>query len=203
MSPQTHNTLSLFPFPRSVISEVAGPYRFPHRTSRDTHRGLAPERRPSDRKFYLYESPSSSSQDSKSNSSKSTGSEGPEERRRDRMVSPYGSFFAEEMEFDTPAESRGPFRQGDGQEQPGGAFLPATWTSSQAPVPSLSGMMPAPDHDATGIMITPLSLAENSRQSQPPLSWRRQGYLDQDRHSQCDPQVARAIPCDTGRDSVE
>jgi hypothetical protein len=171
MSPQTHNTLSPFPFPRSVISEVAGPSQFPHQTSRDTHRGLAPERKQWPRKFWIYESPPSSSQNSKSNTSSgskstSTGSETPEERRV-RTASPYGAFFAEEMEIDTPAESR-PFRPGDGQEE-----------------------------DTSGT-ITPLSLAENSRRSQPPLSW-RQGHLDHrnDRNSQYDPQVATAVSCDT------
>jgi hypothetical protein len=194
MSPKTHNTLSPFPFPRSVISEVEGPSRFPHQTSPDTRRGLAPERRPSDRKFWIYESPPSSSQDSKSNASsggKSTGSEGPEERRV-RTVSPYGSFFVEEMELDTSEESRRSFRQGDGQKHAGEVF--STWTSSQAqmaPVPfTYSTAVPAPDNDATG--ITPLSLAENSRRSQPPLSW-RQGYLDHpNRDSGDSQQVATA-----------
>jgi hypothetical protein len=172
MSLQTHNTLSPFPFPRSVNSEVAGPS---HQTSRDTHHGLAPERRQWPRKFWIYESPPSSSQDSKSNTSSgskstSTGSETSEERRV-RTASPYGAFFVEEMEIDTPAESR-PFRPGDGQEHTSGATrrVLSKWTSQV----QMAGV-PAPDHDATG--ITPSSLAENSRQSRPPLSW-CQGHLD-------------------------
>lgn len=234
MSPKTHNTLSPLPFPRngtSVISEDTGPSQFPHQTSRDPHRNLAPERRqcpPRDRKFWIYESPSSSSsQDGKSNTSssggKSTRSESPEERRV-RAVSPYGSFFAEEMEFDTPAESHS-LRRGDGQEHPRGAFqtrkVPpkGTRTSLQtqiAPVfvvtgyPTFASAVPAPDHDATRmrgmpfqVPFSPLSLAENSRRSLPPLSW-RQGHLDHpddrrwDGSSQCDPppQVATAVPCD-------
>jgi hypothetical protein len=238
-SPLTHyNTRrSPLPIPRSSTSvENAGPSRFSHhRTSRDTHRGLEPERRqwpPSNRKFLIYESPSSS-QDGKSSSSssggKSAGSETQEERRV-RTVSPYGSFFAEEMESDTHAENNRSFRQGDGQEHvnnnTSGVFLPTrrvpsrNWTHSQAqmaPVffttgyPTFTSAVPAlpgPDHyhDATNNMteipFSALSLAENSRRSQPPLSW-RQGYPDHPNHpqwgsnSQYDPpQMATAVPRD-------
>jgi hypothetical protein len=215
-SPLTHYSTrrSPLPIPSSgtlVSVENGGPSRFPHhRTPRDTYRGLEPERRqwpPSNRKFWIHESPSpSSSQDGRSsggsNSSggKSTVSETTEERRA-RTVSPYGSFFAEEMESDTPTGNCS-FRQGDRQEHmhdnTNGVFLPASrnWTSSQAqtaPVffttgyPSITGAVPAlpdPDHyhDAssnimTEIPFSALSLAENSRRSQPPLSW-RQGYPD-------------------------
>ena len=227
MSPQAHNTRSPLPFPRNGTSANAGPSQFPRQTSRDTHRSLAPERGqwpPRDRKFWIYESPPSSSQDGKSNSSSggksasTAGSERPDERRV-RTVSPYGSFFAEEMEFDTPAESRSS-RQGDRQEHSSGEPLPTRtvppkWTSQaqMAPVffttghPTYTSAAPAPEHDAGGsrrMMMTempfsPSSLAENSRRSQPPLSW-RQGFLDHpdgprwDMNSQCDPppQVATA-----------
>lgn len=225
MSPQTHNTRSPLSLPRNGISVDAGSSQFPHRTSRDTHHSPAPERGPwppRDRKFWIHESPSSSSQDGKSNSSSggksaSAGSERPEEIR-DRTVSPYGSFFAEEMEFDSPAESRSS-RQGDRQE---GTFLPTrtisqrTARSSQAqmaPVlfmtgyPTHTSAAPAPDpdhHDASRMTtemmpFSPLSLAENSRRSQPPISW-RQGVLDHPdpMNSQRDPppQVVTAVPRD-------
>ena len=235
-SPQTHYSTQRSPLP----IENAGPSRFlHHRTSRDTHQSLAPERRqwpPSSRKFWIYESSSpNSSQDGKSstgNSSasggKSAGSETPEERRI-RTASPYGSFFAEEMDSDTPrnAENKNrSFRQGDGQGQEhehwheniSGVFIPTRkvssrdWTSSQAqmaPVyPTFTSAVPRLDHyrDATSNNMTeiPFSalLAENSRRSQPPLSW-RQGYPDHPNHlilgsnSQYDPhQVATAVPRD-------
>ncbi|KAF8483472.1 hypothetical protein DFH94DRAFT_818803 [Russula ochroleuca] len=243
MSPKTHNTLSPLPFPRngtSVVSEDADPSQFPRQTPRDSHRNLAPsltpERRqwpPRDRKFWIHESPSSSSsQDGKSNTSssgsKSTGSENPEERRV-RTVSPYGAFFAEEMEFDTPAKTPGEcrsLRQGDEEQEHASGVFPSTRkipskgtrTSLQAqmaPVFFVTGYStftsavpaPPPEHDATrmkGTPFSPLSLAESSRRSLPPLSW-RQGHLDHpdDRRwdgssSQCDPppQVATAVPCD-------
>jgi hypothetical protein len=248
-SPLTHYSTrrSPLPIPRSGTSvENAGPSHFPHhRTPRNTHRhgGLEPERRqwpPSARKFWLYESPSpsSSSQDGKSNSSSgnsggksATGSETQEERRV-RTVSPYGSFFAEEMESDTPAENNNrSFRQGDGQERQhdnnsSGVFLPTrkvpsrNWTSSQAPMaaapvffatgyPTFTSAVPVPDHyhdasshNMTEIPLSALSLAENSRRSQPPLSWRR-GYPDHNNHpqwggnSQYDPPLMEtAVPRD-------
>jgi hypothetical protein len=216
MSPRTHNTRSPLSLTLNGISVDAGSSQFPRRTSRDTHHSLAPERGhwpPRDRKFWIHESPSSSSQDGKSNSSSggksaSAGSERPEERR-DRTVSPYGSFFAEEMEFDSPAESRSS-RQGDRQE---GTFLPTRSSQAQmAPVllsfttgyPTQTSTAPAPDHDASRMTtemmpFSPLSLAENSRRSQPPNSW-RQGFLDHPdpTNSQRDPppQVATAVPRD-------
>ncbi|KAN0125945.1 hypothetical protein V8E52_001152 [Russula decolorans] len=248
-SPLTHYSTrrSPLPIPRSSTSvENAGPSRFSqNRTSRDTHRGLEPERRqwpPSNRRFWIHESPSpsSSSQDGKSSNSssggKSAGSETREERRV-RTVSPYGSFFAEEMESDTPTENNGSFRQGDRQEHDNnntsGVFLPTrkvpssrNWASSQAqmaPVffatstgyPTFTSAVPAlpgPDHyhyhdaassNMTEIPFSALALAENSRRSQPPLSW-RQGYPDHPNHpqwgsnSQYDPppQVATAVPRD-------
>ena len=259
--PLTHYNARRSPLPVPTSVENANPSRFPHhRTPRNTHRhrGLLeqPERRqwpPSNRKFWLYDSPSSSSsQDGKSSSSSSnssgggtgksaTGSETQEERRV-RTVSPYGSFFAEEMESDTPAEDNvGPFRQGDGygQEQHdnnrlNGVFFPnrkvssRNWTArsqaqmqmqmAAAPVffatgyPTFASAVPVPDpdrcHDAssnnmTEIPLSALSLAENSRRSQPPLSW-RQGYPDHlhhhlqwDSNSQYDPhQVGTAVPRD-------
>jgi hypothetical protein len=241
-SPLTHYSTrrSPLPIPRSgTYVENAGPSRFSqNRTSRDTtHRGLEPERRqwpPSSRKFWIYESPSpsSSSQDGKSSSSssggKSAGSETQEERRV-RTVSPYGTFFAEEMESDTPMENRS-FRHGREHDNnnTSGAFLPTrkvpsrNWTSSaqaqMAPVffttgyPTFTSAVPArpaPDHhhdatrnNMTEIPFSALSLAENSRRSQPPLSW-RQGYPDHPNHpqwgsdSQYDPpQVATAVTRD-------
>jgi len=240
-SPLTHHSTrrSPLPIPRSGTSvENTGPSRFSHhRTSRDTHthRGLEPERRqwpPSKPNFWIYESPSpslsSSSQDGKSSSSSGGKSETPEERRV-RTMSPYGSFFAEEMESDTPAENRS-FRQGDRQERnnndtsgifPTGKVPSRNWTSSQAqmaPVFFTTGhatftsavpALPGPDHyhdatrdNMTEIPFSALSLAENSRRSQPPLSW-RQGYPDHPNHpqwgrnSQYDPrQVATAVPRD-------
>ena len=233
---QTHHTRSPLPIPRTGTSvENAGlSRRFSHQAPRGTHLGLAPERRqwpPSNRKFWIYESTSpSSSQDGKSSSSsgdKSTRSETAEERRV-RTVSPYGSFFAEEMESDTPAEKR-PFRQRDEQEHSstsGGVFLPtrkvpSRWTSTSsqaqmAPVyfttgyPTYTSAVPtaAPDHNATAgsmteMPFTALSLAENSRRSQPPLSWRK-GYPDHPNHlrwsinSQGDPHqvTTAAVPRD-------
>ncbi|KAI9463012.1 hypothetical protein F5148DRAFT_1313520 [Russula earlei] len=186
-----------------------------------------PERRQWPRrehKFWIHDSPpSNTSQDGTSTSSggHSTGSEGPEERRV-RTVSPYGSFFADEMEFDPPPESRSfSFYRGDGQEQEhitasrlseiGGAIRPTRARELQfppggcptearalgpvvapvAPVLFVSGhhttyarsytAVAAPDREAiAGVSETSFSrswLAENSRQSQPPISW-RQGYLD-------------------------
>jgi hypothetical protein len=262
-SPLTHyNTRrSPLPFPTSV--ENANPSRLiPRNTHR--HRDLPeqPERRqwpPSNRNFYLYDSPSSSSQDGKSSSGSSNSTSGgtgksangseTQEERRVRTVSPYGSFFAEEMESDTPAENNvGSFRQGDGhgQEQHdnnslNGVFFPTrkvlskNWTTrsqaqmqmqmqmaAAAPVffatgyPTFASAVPVPDpdpdpgryHDAssnnnmTEIPLSTLSLAENSRRSQPPLSW-RQGYPDHphrlqwDSNSQYDPhQVGTALPRD-------
>ena len=249
-SPLTHYSTrrSPLPIPRSSTSvENAGLSRFSqNRIFRDTHRDLLePERRqwpPRNHKFWIYESPSSSSssQDGKSSNGssgrKSAGSETQEEKCV-RTVSPYGSFFAEEMESDTPAENNHSFRQGDRQEHDNntasGVFLPTrkapssrTWTSSQAqmaPVfltttamryPTFSRAVPAlpgPDHhyhyhDATSnnmteIPFSALALAENSRRSQPPLSW-RQGYPDHPDHPQWGsnseydphPQVATAVP---------
>jgi hypothetical protein len=238
-SVQTHHTQSPLPIPRTgtSVQNAGSSRRFSHQAPRGTHLGLAPERRqwpPSNCKFWIYESTSpSSSQDGKSSSSsgdKSAGSETAEERRV-RTVSPYGSFFAEEMESDTPVEKR-PFRQRDEQEHSStsdGVFLPtrkvpsrSRWTSTSsqaqmAPVyfptgyPTYTGAVPtAPDHDATStagsmteMPFTALSLAENSRRSQPPLSW-RQGYPDHPNHlrwcsnSQWDPHqvTAAAVPRD-------
>ena len=214
-----HTTLSPHPISRSpnaIISEEAIPSQCPRRIPRDTYHGPPThEQREWSRSrhmFWVYESPSSSSsQDGRSNTSSggnSTGSEGSEERRV-QTVSPYGSFFAEEMEFDPPTESLS-FYGGDRQENAtvytdmNGVFhptrmLPSTrsWTSSQtqvAPGPALfvtgseyptyarpdppPGLVPASNHYATGTPRAPLShssLAENSRRSQPPASW-RQGY---------------------------
>jgi hypothetical protein len=240
-SPLTHYSTRRSPLPiprRSGTSvENAGPSRFSHhRTSQNAHRGLEPERRqwpPSNRKFWIHESPSpsASSQDGKSNSSSSSGGKSARsetrEERRVRTVSPYGSFFAEEMESDTPRENRS-FRQGDRQEHEhdntSGVFptrkVPPsrnTWTRSQAqmaPVffttgyPTFTSAVPDPDHyhDATSNNMTEicaLSLAENSRRSQPPLSW-RQGYPDHPNHPQWSrnsqhdppPQVATAVTRD-------
>lgn len=220
-SPQTHYSTR-----RSPLSvEDAGPSCFPHhRSSRDTH-GLASEPRqwaPSKRKFWIHESPSpSSSQDGKSSNSsggKSAGSETPEERRV-RTVSPYGSFFADEMESDTPAENNRSFRQEhDNNNNTRGVPLPTRKIPSRnsqvqmAPVLfTFTSAVPArpngPDHrchddNMTEIPFSALSLAENSRRSQPPLSW-RQGYPDHCNHpqwgssSQYDPpQVTAAVPRD-------
>ena len=226
-SPQMHYSTR-----RSPLSiEDAGLSRFPHhRSSRDTH-GLASEPRqwpPSNRKFWIHESPSrSSSQDGKSSNSsggKSAGSETPEERRV-RTVSPYGSFFAEEMESDTPAENDHSFRQGDennNNTRGAGVPLPTRKVRSRnsqaqmAPVLfTFTSAVPArqdgPDHchdNMTEIPFSALSLAENSRRSQPPLSW-RQGYPDHCNHPQSGssswydpPQVATAVPRDKRQTDV-
>lgn len=239
-SPLTHYSprrSPSLPIPHSVTSvENAGSSHFPrHRTSRDTHHGLEPGRRqwpPSNRKFWVYESPSpGSSQDGKSSNSsggKSAGSETMEERCV-RTVSPYGSFFAEEMESDTRVENRSnnnrSFRQREHDNKTSGVFIPnrkgpsRNWTStaqaqmapaffttgystftntSAVPMPAL----PGPDHHMTEMPFSALSLAENSRRSQPPLSW-RQGHPDHYNHPQwsCNsqydpPQVATAVPRD-------
>lgn len=249
-SPLTHQSTRRSPslsIPRSrsgtFVDNAGSPHCFPHhRTSRGTHRGLGSDgrqwpSRPSNRKFWIYESSSpGSSQDGKSSSSsggKSVGSETTEERRV-RTGSPYGSFFAEEMESDTPAEKlknnmNRSFRQGD-DDNTSGVFLPTrkvpsrNWapTSAQAQIPPVffttTGYraVPAlqqqgPDqyhyHEAssnnmTEMPVSALFLAENSRRSHPPLSW-RQGFPDHSNHpqlgcsSQYDPhQVAAAVPCD-------
>jgi hypothetical protein len=236
MSPQTHTTLSPLPLAHNataVIGKEESSSQYPRRSSRDTYRGVAPEHRQWSRsrhKFWIYESPpSSSSQDGRSNTSSggnSTRSEGSEERLV-RTVSPYGSFFAEEMEFDPPGESRS-FYRGDRRENATvstdmtGTFYPtpkppSSWRSSQtqmAPVlfakayPTTYARPPgaviAPEYKAAGAARVPFSpsfLAENSRQSQPPISWRdSETYVDGPHSprwhtSQCDPpQVAAALP---------
>jgi len=211
MSPQKHTTLSPLTLDRNataVNGEEASQY--PCRSPEDIYRGPAPEHRQWQRtrhKFWIYESPpSSTSQDGRSNASsggKSTGSEGSKERRA-RTVSPYGSFFVEEMEFDIPAESGSSF-PGDRQESANvftdmsRAFRPTPkppstrmTRSSQAQVAPVLfvtgypthrgplGAVPTPHHNAPGAMRVPLLqsyLDENSRRSQPPDSWRA-GYLD-------------------------
>lgn len=254
-SPLTHYSTRRspsLPIPRSLSGtfvENADSSRFPHhRTSRDnTHRGLAPEGRqwpPSDRKFWIHESPSpGSSQDGKSSSSsggKSVGSETTEEKRV-RTASPYGSFFAEEMESETPAENRSSRQGGDRRQEQhdnssNGVFLPTRkvpsryWARSSAQAqmapaffttgyPTFTSAVPAlqgPDHyydassnNMTEMPFSALSLAENSRRSQPPLSW-RQGFPDHPNHhpqwgcsSQYDPpQVATAVPRDERQTDV-
>jgi hypothetical protein len=231
MSSPKHTTLSPLTLDRNattVIGEEASQY--PCRSPEDIYRGPAPEHRQWQRtrhKFWIYESPpSSTSQDGKSNASSEgnpTGSEGSEERRA-RTVSPYGSFFVEEMEFDIPTES-GSSLPGDRQESAnvftdmGRAFRPtqkppSTWMRSQAQVapvlfvtgyPTRSrplGAVPTPHHNAPGAMRVPLFpsyIDENSRRSQPPDSWRA-GYLDRTcsphrQNSQRDPpQAATALP---------
>jgi len=193
---RTHTTLLPHPISRSptaIIGEEATSSQCPRRGPKDTYHGPpAHEHREWSRsrhKFWIYESPpSSSSQDGRSNASSgghSTGSEGSEERRV-RTVSPYGSFFAEEMEFDAPTESLS-FYGGDRRENAtvytdmNGVFhptrmLPSTrsWTSSQtqvAPEPVLfvtgseyptyarppPGPAPVPNPDAAGTVRVPLS----------------------------------------------
>jgi hypothetical protein len=221
MSSPKHTTLSPPTLDRNataVIGEEASSSQYPCRCPE--HRRWQRSRH----KFWIYESPpSSSSQDGRSNASSggnSTGSEGSEERRA-RTVSPYGSFFVEEMEFDIPAESGSSF-PGDRQENAnvftdmGRAFrpTPSSWTSSQAQVapvllvagyPTHSrplGAAPTLHHNAPGARRVPLLqsyLAENSRRSQPPDSWRA-GYLDRTysphwQNSRRDPrQAATALP---------
>jgi hypothetical protein len=221
-SPRAHTTLlSPHPISRSptaaIIGEGATSSHRPRRSPMDTyhHGPLAHEQGEWSRnrhKFWVYESsPSSSSQDSRSNASSggnSTGSEGSGERRA-RTVSPYGSFFADEMEFDTTPTGNLSFYGGNGQENAAvytdmnGVFHPTrSWTSSQtqvAPTPTRGpvhfvtgseyptyarpplGPVPVPIHDATRtvrrVPLSQSSLAENSRRSQPPTSW-RQGYHD-------------------------
>jgi len=224
-SSRTHTTQSPHPISRSptaaIIGEEATSSQWPRRSPKDTYHGpLAHEQGEGSRsrhKFWIYESPpSSSSQDGKSNASSggnSIGSEGSEERRAP-TVSPYGSFFAEEMEFDTPTESLS-FYGGNGQENAAvhtdmngvchpTRMLPSTrsWASSQTQVartpgpvhfvtggseyPTYArpppGPVPVPIHDAAGTMrrvpLSQSSLAENSRRSQPPMSWRQGGHLD-------------------------
>jgi hypothetical protein len=153
--------------------------------------------------FWIYDpSSSSSSQDGRSNASSggnSIGSETSEERRA-RVVSPYGSFFAEEMEFDAPAESDSSRRRREGHTTEAsdtrGVLHPLrnlpsrSQATMMAPLlfgmgppaahPRHPGTVPQPVHDATRVAeipLSPLSLAENSRRSQPPVSW-RQGHVD-------------------------
>ena len=235
MPPKSHSTLSPLPLDRDAtagIGEEASSSQYPRRSPMDIYYGPAPEQRPWPRsrpRFWIYESsPSSSSQDGRSNTSSggnSTGSEGPEERRA-RTVSPYGSFFAEEMEFGTPAESGSPCL-GDIQENVAvltdmsRAFRPTPtprppsgWTSSQAQVapvlfvsghPTHSrpfGTIPTQDQNAPGAMRVPLLqsyLAENSRRSDPPISW-RQACLDStysphwQNSQRAPPQAGTALP---------
>lgn len=222
-SSRAHTTLSPHPtISRSptavIIGEEATSSQCPRRSPKDTYHASGPpaheqgEWSRSRHKFWIYESPpSSSSQDGRSNASSrgnSTGSEESEERRA-RTVSPYGSFFAEEMEFDAPTEVLS-FYGRNGQENAAvyadmnGVFHPTrSWTtrSSQtqvAPSPGLvhfvtgseyptyarppRGPVPAPIHDATGtarrVPLSQSALAENSRRSQPPTSWRQGYHLD-------------------------
>ena len=243
-SSRTHTTLSPHPFPRSptaVIGEEAISSQCPCRSPEDTYHGPFPhehrEWARSRHMFWIYESPpSSTSQDGRSNASSggnSTGSEGSEERRV-RTVSPYGSFFAEDMEFGPPTESLS-FYGGNRQEntamytEMNGVFqptrmLPSTrsWTSSQtqvAPEPFLfvtgseyptyarppPGPVLVPNHDVSGTVRVPLShssLAENSRRSQPPMSWRQGYHLDRSswQNSRCDPPQAQLVtPLPPGR----
>jgi len=115
MSSQSYTASSPQPLARdatTIISEDAHSSQFPRGTFRDTHRDAAPEQRRqwarSGRMFWIYDpSSSSSSQDGRSNASSGGNSTRSEtsEGRRARVVSPYGSFFVEEMEFDAPAES--------------------------------------------------------------------------------------------------
>jgi hypothetical protein len=223
-SSRAHTALSPHPISRgptaAIIGEEATSSQRPRRSPKDTYHANGPlvheqgEWPRSRRKFWIYESPpSSSSQDGRSNASSrgnSTESEESEERRA-RTVSPYGSFFAEEMEFDAPTEGLS-FYGRIGQENAAvytdmnGVFHPTrSWTSSQtqvAPSPGLvhfvtspeyptyarpppgPGPVPVPIHDATGtvrrVPLSQSSLAENSRRSQPPTSW-RQGYHHLDR----------------------
>src|SRR5712691_2504598 len=171
-SSRAHTTLSPHPISRSptaaIIGEEATSSQCPRRSPKDTNHASGPlaheqgEWSRSRHKFWIYESPpSSSSQDGRSNASSggnSAGSEGSEERRACRTVSPYGSFFAEEMEFDTPTESLS-FYGGNGQETAtvytnvnGVSFHPAgmlqstrSWTSSQTQV----ARTPGPVHFVT------------------------------------------------------
>jgi hypothetical protein len=237
MSPQTRTTLSPPPPDRNVTavtSEVASSSQYPRMSPNDIYRGPAPEHRqwPRNRhKFWIYGSPSSgSSQDGSSSTSSggnSTGSEGPEVKRA-QTVSPYGSFFAEEMEFDTPTESRSSY-PGDRQENAtvftdmSRAFHPTQdppsargWTSSQAQVAPIFfvpgypthtgsrpfGAVPTQDRNEPGPMRVPLLqsyLAENSRLSRPPDSWRAE-FLDRTysphwQNTQRDsPQAATTLP---------
>ncbi|KAI0295756.1 hypothetical protein BC826DRAFT_1007467 [Russula brevipes] len=211
MSSQSYTASSPQPLARdatTIISEDAHS-QFPRGTFRDTHRDTAPERRQwarSGRMFWIYDpSSSSSSQDGRSNASSggnSTRSETSEERRA-RVVSPYGSFFVEEMEFDAPAESDSSRRrEGHTTEAAGSdtrrvlhplrnlpsrsqATMMAPLLFGMGPPAAHSGypgtVPPQPVHDAATrvaeIPLSPLSLAENSRRSQPPVSW-RQGHVD-------------------------
>lgn len=232
MSPQKHTALSPLTLDRNataVIGEEARSSQYPCRSPEDIYRGPAPEHRQWQRtrhKFWIYESPpSSTSQDGKSNASSGGNSigRGGSEERRARTVSPYGSFFVEEMEFDIPAES-GSLFPGDRQESAnvftdmGRAFRPtqkppSSWMSSHtqvAPVllvtgyPTHSrplGSVPTSHHNAPGatrVPLLPSYLEENSRRSQPPDSWRA-GYLDRTcnphwQNSQRDPPATASPP---------
>jgi len=263
MPPQTHDTILYHPpltrDAAAVMGEEARTAQFHRWTSRDSvmiPRGVAPElehRRwqghDHDHKFWIHESPPSSvSQDGRSNASSeghpsTAGSaEGAAEERRGRTVSvsPYGSFFAEEMEFDygpPPADVEGSsFYWGDGQEcetvlsDMNGAFryratqrIPrsqsrwTTTTNPRRPAVPVAPMepalfvagypvyarppvaVPAPEREALGAMeasLSRLSLAENSRQSQPPVSWRQGYYFDHPNNPRWGepPQAATASP---------
>ncbi|KAH9965178.1 hypothetical protein BC827DRAFT_834285 [Russula dissimulans] len=261
MPPQTHNTTVYHPRhagdAAAVMREEARTAQFHRWSSRDSDipRGVVPEpehrwwqRDGRDHKFWIHDSPpSSASQDGTSNagsegrSSTAGSAEGPTaEERRGRTVSPYGSFFAEEMEFDhsgPPADVDTVLSNMDGAFQhrartrrilvpPPSSSSQSGWTNPRrAPVPVAVAPMgpalfvaagypayarppvavPAPDREAAARMaaetpLSPLSLAENSRRSQPPVSWRQGHYFEHPNspcwhYSQCEPpQAATASP---------
>ena len=180
-----------------------------------------------DPKFWIHESPSSSQDGSSNISSRSnsTKSEGAEERRF-RTASPYGSFFVEDMEFDVPGESGlscpgGSHERSAVSTDPDAAFRrrpiqcwesPRRLQSPMAQGPFVAGHLPytrppgarpTSGHEeatttvAAETSLSPLSLAVNSRRSQPPVSWRQKYPISTNgpQNSRSDlPRVTMAVP---------
>ena len=199
MSSQTHVNTSPIPIPRNAIAtsieETSSP-QFPHGVSLNARLGLAPQQRQWPQnypKFWIHDSSSSSG------SSNTSGTSRGSDERRVRTVSPYGSFFAEEMEFDV-VES-GSSLQEDVQQRstivftdPGGTPYRKPirrWEgthrmqSTMGPGPSMTGYpanarppatptAPGNESRAAGMSLSPLSLAINSRHTPPPVSWRQE-----------------------------
>ncbi|KAH9975338.1 hypothetical protein BGW80DRAFT_1296512 [Lactifluus volemus] len=213
MFSQTHLNTSPIPIPRNAIAtsiEETGPPQFPHGVSLNAHPGLASQRRQWPRnyhKFWIHDSSSSSGSSNTSSNSKGHSARSKRsDERRVRTVSPYGSFFAEEMELDV--------RRTIVFTDPGG--IPyrkplERWErthrvqSPMGPGPSITGYpantrppatLSAPGNEfrAAEMSLSPLSLAINSRHTPPPVSW-GQEYPVCPSSPQCDPSgITMAVP---------
>jgi hypothetical protein len=208
MNSQTHVNTSPIPIPRNAIASTideTDPPQFPHGVPLNAPLGLAHQQRQWPRnypKFWIHDSSSSSGSSNTSSTSRghSVKSERSDERRV-RTVSPYGSFFAEEMEIDV-VDSSSSFQQRSTIvfADPGGIPYRKRWEGThrmQSPVgpgPSSTGYpanarpsvsAPGNEFRAAEMSLSPLSLAINSRHTPPPVSW-RQEYPVRPSSPQCD-----------------